>query len=427
MPSGTFPVAVGVEPADSGVDSPVIPDTIVTVPDAGRREGLRSMPTTPLQSRPVASAHRPVTAHRVPTGHILTGAAEHCLRLSAMALESGHLPDDEELAPIRLTATEAARGGTPIEQVLVQCHRGMAAARAFLLDRSSNQGAEVARRHSLLLAALSERLAVVSSGAYVAQCARPESHGVPLTPDLVVDALLSGRDATALQYRHGIQLAENHLVVALAIRPRTDDDGTCQRGDRDLGSALIEQFGGPLPASLSGRDKFLLLAGTPTWSEVESALQRAAAAAAVDVTAAAVQSPTSAIPGAAEQAQDLLLLARIGHPSSTTLHGLSDLALEYQLTRPGPGRDHLAGLLDALSPELIETLRVHLDEGVHRQRTARRLHLHANSVDYRLRRIAQLTGRDPGQPTGLWTLRAAVVVSDYLTAARRTGEHRVAC
>ncbi|MDG3011880.1 PucR family transcriptional regulator [Rhodococcus sp. D2-41] len=385
------------------------------------------MSTTPLQSRPVAAVRRPVTGHRAATGPILMGAAEHCLRLSAMTLESGHLPGDEEFAPIRDRAAEAARSGTPIEQVLAHCHRGMAAARAFLLDRTPDPGPEVTRRHSLLLFSLSDRLAVVSSGAYVAQCARPEPRGGALTPDLVVDALLSGRDATSLGHRHGIRLAENHLVVALAIRPRADEDPAVRRGGQALGVALTDRLGGPLLASLSGQRKFLLLPGTPTWTDVESALQRAAASAGVEITAAAVQSPTSGIPDAAEQAQELLVLAGLGAASSTTLHGLADLALEYQLTRPGPGRDQLVGLLDALSPELIETLRVHLDEGVHRQRTARRLHLHANSVDYRLRRIAQLTGRDPGQPMGLWTLRAAIVVSDYLTAVRHTGDHRVAC
>ena len=44
-----------------------------------------------------------------------------------------------------------------------------------------------------------------------------------------------------------------------------------------------------------------------------------------------------------------------------------------------------------------------------RRRTARDLHVHTNTVDYRLRRIRDLTGHDPSLPSGRWYLEAALI------------------
>ena len=62
--------------------------------------------------------------------------------------------------------------------------------------------------------------------------------------------------------------------------------------------------------------------------------------------------------------------------------------------------------------ELLTTLRAHLDGGLNRRHTARTLHLHPNTVDYRLRRIARLTGLDPTRPADLLRITAAVAARD---------------
>ncbi|WP_231609763.1 CdaR family transcriptional regulator, partial [Rhodococcus sp. CX] len=76
-----------------------------------------------------------------------------------------------------------------------------------------------------------------------------------------------------------------------------------------------------------------------------------------------------------------------------------------------PAREYLARVLEPLddTPELIETLETHIAHDLSRQLTARTLHVHANTVDYRLKRIAQLTGYDPTRPSGLRQLQAAIV------------------
>jgi len=101
--------------------------------------------------------------------------------------------------------------------------------------------------------------------------------------------------------------------------------------------------------------------------------------------------------------------------STPGLYRFDDLALEYQLTRPGPGREYLGSLLDPLDEhaELLETLQTHIAHNLNRQRTARLLHVHTNTVDYRLKRIGQLTGFDPTKASGLWYLRSALVARTY--------------
>lgn len=70
-------------------------------------------------------------------------------------------------------------------------------------------------------------------------------------------------------------------------------------------------------------------------------------------------------------------------------YGLADVLLEYQLTRPSAAREELACLLGPLErhPDLLSTVETYLRLGLDRRRTAAALHLHPNTVDYRVRPI----------------------------------------
>ncbi|RDI66875.1 PucR family transcriptional regulator [Nocardia pseudobrasiliensis] len=114
---------------------------------------------------------------------------------------------------------------------------------------------------------------------------------------------------------------------------------------------------------------------------------------------------------AAQQAAELAELAHLlGRP--TGAYGLDDLLLEYQLTRPGPARDRLAERITPLldSPHLIRTLDAQLRHGADRKSAAAEIHVHPNTFSYRLRRIAELTGIDPSDPSGSRLLAAALTI-----------------
>ena len=102
---------------------------------------------------------------------------------------------------------------------------------------------------------------------------------------------------------------------------------------------------------------------------------------------------------------------------------LRDLALEYHLTRPSAATPLLADLLSPLESRsvLLETLESYLDAGCDRSAAAAALHVHPNTVIYRLRKVATLTGLDVGTAPDLVRLVAAVAsrrVADVAQADR---------
>ena len=67
-----------------------------------------------------------------------------------------------------------------------------------------------------------------------------------------------------------------------------------------------------------------------------------------------------------------------------------------------PLRDHPSALL--------ETVQAYLDNGTALEATARELFLHANTVRYRLRKVADAVGLDPHDPRDAWVLQVALSV-----------------
>jgi DNA-binding PucR family transcriptional regulator len=89
-------------------------------------------------------------------------------------------------------------------------------------------------------------------------------------------------------------------------------------------------------------------------------------------------------------------------PERALLGDLSAIAaLEADVMRP---------LSDA-GPALTETLDAYLDSGGAIEACARKLFVHPNTVRYRLKRIADFTGRDPTLPRDAYVLRVASTVA----------------
>jgi DNA-binding PucR family transcriptional regulator len=66
--------------------------------------------------------------------------------------------------------------------------------------------------------------------------------------------------------------------------------------------------------------------------------------------------------------------------------------------------------LVAAGDVLVETVAAFLDAGGALEATARALFVHANTVRYRLRRVAEICGEVPADPRGALTLRIALVL-----------------
>ncbi|MGW5919132.1 PucR family transcriptional regulator [Nocardia fluminea] len=62
---------------------------------------------------------------------------------------------------------------------------------------------------------------------------------------------------------------------------------------------------------------------------------------------------------------------------------------------------------------MLRTLEVYMTTNLQRGPTARELFVHTNTVDYRLKRISQLTGFDVSTVSGICRLRAALIIRKY--------------
>ncbi|MEU6188887.1 helix-turn-helix domain-containing protein [Nocardia sp. NPDC047038] len=238
-------------------------------------------------------------------------------------------------------------------------------------------------------------------------------------PHAVAAALLRGHHPAKVYREYGIPVADRYTVLAVAVdRPTEENPGRPAEGHsirQRMQLCLAVHCGRHVPSLLSAIGGTILVPAAPVAADRLTDLVAALAAVVpAPLTAAAIAAEAEQIPGAADQAHELLdMVRRLQSPPG--LYRFEDLALEYQLTRPGPGRDRLAALLDPLErhPELVETLREHIRNDFNRRRTSRTMYLHPNTVDHRLKRIGRLTGLDTAVPHALYRLRAALIARTY--------------
>ncbi|MEV0078134.1 helix-turn-helix domain-containing protein [Nocardia neocaledoniensis] len=242
-------------------------------------------------------------------------------------------------------------------------------------------------------------------------------------------ALVRGLPAEELAARADTVLAEHYTVLAIHLNePRRTGSAAnlvTRRRIRVLQRALDELTGTTTPATFDGASGIALLSHSSEDDVVDprrfdDLAARLAEQFDVPVYLAEFSGVArEAIPATAKDAAELTELARLrGRPGGC--YRLDDLLLEYQLTRPGPARERLAQRVIPLlgSPHLLEALEAHLRHGADRKTASRRIHVHPNTFTYRLRRIAELTGLDPADPTESRMLAAALTVHRLESAGR---------
>ena len=360
-------------------------------------------------------------------GEILA-ITEANLRLFFTTLREGRRLDSDELGEVRTSAARRAEERVPLDAVLSAYHVGGRIGWQALVEAATEE------ETAALISAAERVLAYVQQVSAAVAAAYLEEQQTIYGEERdarrgLASALLSGEPADALAARLGAPIAPAYLVAALRLgsHPDESDKGVggavaARRKVRRVQDALDAWAGEHVLGLLEPTGGSVLLPST--LDDVQSAaeqlpdiVQRLQAAAGADVLAGVAPAlGTADIPRAAAQAQDVARLARqLG--ASTGGFALRDVLLEYQLTRPSDAQVELAHLLDPLdrNPDLPLTLAVYLDHDLDRRSTAAALHVHPNTLDYRLRRIVELTGLDPSTSRGLQLLGAAL-------AARRLNE-----
>ncbi|SDT25071.1 PucR C-terminal helix-turn-helix domain-containing protein [Streptomyces sp. TLI_053] len=367
------------------------------------------------------------------TGELVPVAARR-IRALAHAVRTGLPAPEGEFAAVREAAARRAEEGVPLDAVLFAHHLGMEVCWE-LITRHADDGdaADLLLLNRLMLNHL-RRAAAATCAGYLAE-GRGDADERRAARGALVTALLDGApaEAEAAAGRAGTVLPPAYAVLRLAVAEHPDerspDVDRAVAGHRKLRRLRTELDHATRQSALSaltagGGVVLVPLEHDPeavpeqAWERLAETLRRLARAAGVTVRAGGAASAPAEVPAAAALAAEVLEVA-LAVGRAPGLHRLDDLLVEYQLSRPSRARSRLAALLAPLdgAGELLTTLRVHLAGGLSRRHTAQVLHLHPNTVDYRLRRIAARTGLDPTRPADLPRITAALAARDAERAA----------
>lgn len=341
-------------------------------------------------------------------------------------------PTAEELAEPGASAARRAEERVPLDAVLSAYHiGGRIGWEALAAEAREDEGEALAdaTRHVLEYV---EHVTNAVAAAYLEeqQHIHCEEHDAVR---VLTDALLSGggdgserQRLERLAGRAGMELAPSYLALALHLgkSPEERDGGVTgrvagRRKVRRVSARLEEVAGQPILTELDGTGGMLLV---PLDDQPEAVAGRASelvAAAAeaceAEVHAGAAAAGIEGIPAAAAEASQVLrVVEALGHPPGA--YRIDDVLLEHAVAQSASASRRLVALLEPLADkaDLLETLEQWFANDFDRKSTANALHVHPNTLDYRLRRVSELTELDPGTAQGLQLLGAAL-------AARRAG------
>ena len=352
-------------------------------------------------------------------GEVLDLTREH-LRVFVDNLERGIVLRAEQLDSTRESAARRVHQGISLDS-LQQAFR-LLGEEVWKTTLASARDDDPDELHAAVQAAGQVMRHVTLVSTAVAQAYLDEAEGVwrdreVLSRD-VLEAVVGGRgdtDATRARARAlGVTLHDDYAVVVAhpeeshaeraVLRHALDTARTHLR--TPAGGALVGLREGELIA-LCPVDGATALAGV---KEGAAALASALTGEGIAVGVSGWHPGADGVAAAYGEAREAAEIA-----GRTGVRGRAvcfDEVLIEHVLRSSPYADRL--LTDALGPlrayddrrgsELIQTLRAYFETGYNVTRSAQRLCVHPNTVVYRLRRIKDLTGRDPNDPDDLLLL-----------------------
>jgi hypothetical protein len=348
---------------------------------------------------------------------VVADITAECVALAADVLDSGRQPSAPQLDRLRRAAGKWARIGVPLAPIQHAFHEGFSVGLRLVALHAVDGEHEALVDGAVLMFGLLDVVSEAVSSAYldeykaVAVQGQDQAHAV-------VTALLGGDPAaSAVAERNGTELAASYEVVAVHFPPHADETGApgareaaASRKLQTISAAMSGYFSPAPPLAILSPSGGTILIPDAAEHAAEELVSLLTDAGGVLVSAAAATAIPERVPGAAENAYELLrLVQRLSYRPG--VYRIADLALEFQIARPGVGRRHLKRMLDPLRrvPDLLPTLEVFVSTEANRKKAATQLVVHPNTVDYRLKRIEQITGIDPMKSSGLRALHAALI------------------
>ncbi|WP_418960831.1 PucR family transcriptional regulator [Streptomyces tritici] len=351
------------------------------------------------------------------------------IRTCAELLRTGEPLGEAEQAAVRESAAQRADEGVPLEAVVGAYHLGAEECSDHVLAAvrpGDLRDALLVQRR--VLGYLRQVSSAVAAGYVQERQAALSDEQVALQS--LLSRLLEGGSPQSAADRAGVRLPPCYLALSIAVGPHPDEllPGVnrfvvVRRKLRRLRGELQRHTTGVPLSALSGDGGLVLFPcdtapaafGSADRDRLAGLVGHLARMCGADLLVAAVAAPPEGVAEAARLAAEVREVAEASG-REPGLYLLDDVLLEYQLSRPSPARAGLAALLAPLDarPELVGTLRAFLACGLDRRRAAARLQVHPNTVDYRLRKVADLTGLDAARGTDLLTLHAALTARDAM-------------
>ncbi|WP_328392687.1 PucR family transcriptional regulator [Nocardia sp. NBC_00416] len=416
---------------------------VALTPGADTRDGVEPATVTPSKAiatrlaRLVMEQTRPPAISGAATTTVET-RARRCVESAAkLLLDSGNAA---ALAQLTDAAEVSAQEGLPLAAILNRVNEILRGCVHRLAANSEDYRSVLVGTRCIVDMLDSVSVALARATVREVKATAGESH---TAVHRLTSALLAGHLHHPRVIEAGIGRHDSYVVLALAIPPHPDENDPAldaaviaRRTLRRVQSELAERPGPQALPLLSPVGGTLLLPGEPVDNtEIEDLVAALSRAARIPVTAVMVTTTAEHIPSSVDSAHTVLdMVRRLSR--APALYTFAEFALEYQLTRPGPGGRALETLLDPLDahPELLDTLRQHIGNNLARKVTAREMSIHPNTVDYRLRRVEQLTGLDPAQLSGSWQVQSALIARSLRSgrnpavrgvASPRSGRRRV--
>lgn len=324
---------------------------------------MRRLPETARRAVDCFAAEVPyygMLPREVLDGEITEFTKQH-FRIFARVMLESRAPTDDEFAVSILAASRRAQEDIPLPAVLavynVAARVGIETLRELAtpdeVDEVLAVSVQLQRYLQLMLPAVTAAYLEERQGVYGAAAdARRD----------LFEALVKGMPWEEAAERASVTLALSYHVLFLYMPEPATNTVVARRRAHRVQDIVDEYAREPVLAALDGRGGTILL---PAVGKVESLLPLFSEVAGGPVTIGLSEAADPAeIAAAADEARELALLAlRLGRAPGA--YRLSDLLLEYQITRPGRARDLLAATVQPLAAH------PHLQQGAQRLPAAR--------------------------------------------------------
>lgn len=336
----------------------------------------------------LATLRREVAAYTAAEGEELAALRVHCsdhVDAFLATTRTGRVPRGRAVEFVQELGARGARDGVELE-VLLRGYRTNAATLTHWVGEQASattpEGLRAALAVTRMVMEYTDSVSSALAEAFVHASNRLLAEAGSLQRDLLED-LLAGRSGAAMEARARALGLEPGAALQVAVAAASDLGRAVEAVDHQLRMARV---GG---LRVARHDELVIVA--PADASLRQLLGRVAAR---EPLAAGISLPMSAlseIPRAHGEARRALALA----PAGGILR-LADLTLlEYLLAEADDTARRLGPSgVDRLDAPLRETVLAYAASDLNVGATARRLHLHPNTVHYRLGRVERLTGRD---------------------------------